>query len=120
MIKRLISFFKFIWINLLKLNNLLASPQRVTSIKTIIRRIKALIIFHFVNGAYLVTICDMIIVSSKFYSVLCEYNISKHQLKLLHVKHKFLFNTLYSKKLCKIKPRISKKNIFLLVTWQKI
>ena len=31
----------------------------------------------------------MIIVSSKFYSVLCEYDISKHQLKLLHVKHKF-------------------------------
>ena len=35
--------------------------------------------------------------TSKFYSVLCVYDISKHQLKLLHVKHKFLFNTLYLK-----------------------
>ena len=40
MIKKLISLFKFIWINLLKLNNLLASPQRVTSIKTIIEELK--------------------------------------------------------------------------------
>ena len=49
MIKSLLVSLNLFGLIYLKLNNLLASPQRVTSIKTIIRRIKALIIFHFVN-----------------------------------------------------------------------